>query len=168
MFGLILTEGAAACFIVLLNCVAGIANGPLGMVFLYEKDVQQRVIARGTLTKDQIDRQKRNFLLFGILPFYIFVVFAVYGINGTRGFLSGFWQICVLLLIEGLFDRLFIDGWWVEKTKAWLISGTEDLMPYIPSHTKKMKWMFTLIGSPVIAFVLSGVMTLIITLGSLV
>jgi hypothetical protein len=31
-----------------------------------------------------------------------------------------------------------------------------------------MQWMFPLIGSPVIAFVLSGVMTLIITLGSLV
>jgi hypothetical protein len=168
MFGLILTEGAAACFILLLCCVVGIANGPLGMVFFYEKDVQQRIIAHGILTKDQIDRQKRNFLLFGVLPFFIFVMIAVYGINGARGFLSGFWQICVLLLIEGLFDRLFIDGWWVGKTKAWLIPKTEDLMPYIPDHTRKMKWMFTLIGSPVIALVLSGVMTLIITLGSLV
>ena len=35
-------------------------------------------------------------------------------------------------MIEGLFDRFFIDWFWVGKTKAWLIPGTEDLMPYIP------------------------------------
>ena len=168
MLGLLLTEGAAACFIVLINCVVGIADSPVKMVFLYEKNVQQRVIAHGVTTKEQIDRHKRNFLLFGILPFFVFVLFAVYGINGARSFFSGFWQMCVILLIEGLFDRLFIDGWWVGKTKAWLIPETEDLMPYIPDQTRSLKWMITLIGYPVIAAVLSAVMTLILALCSLI
>ena len=168
MFGLLLTEGAAACFILLMICVTGIANGPAGMVFFYEKDVQQRLIGRGTLTQDQIDRGRRRFLLGGVLPFFIFLLYAVYGINGARSFLGGFWQLFVLLLIAGLFDRLFIDEWWVGRTKAWIIPGTEDLMPYIPVQTRNEKWKYTLICCPVIAAVLSGVMALIITMCSIV
>ena len=37
-------------------------------------------------------------------------------------------QITIILLIVGLFDRLFIDWYWVGKTKAWFIPGTEDLV----------------------------------------
>ena len=36
-----------------------------------------------------------------------------------------------ILLIMGLFDRLYIDWHWVGRTKAWIIPGTEDLMPCI-------------------------------------
>ena len=160
----LLMEGVVACFIVLINCVVGIADTPVRMVFLYEKEVQQRLIAHGVTTKERIDKDKRNFLLFGILPFFAFLLLAVYGFNGARGFWSGFWQMCVILLIEGLFDRLFIDGWWVGKTKAWIIPETEDLMPYIPAQTRSLKWKITLIGYPVIAAVLSGIMLLILVL----
>ena len=34
-------EGVAMCFVLLIICVVGIANGPVGMVFFYEKEVQQ-------------------------------------------------------------------------------------------------------------------------------
>lgn len=32
-----------------------------------------------------------------------------------------------VLLIVGVFDRLYIDWYWVGRTKAWIIPGTEDL-----------------------------------------
>ena len=35
----------------------------------------------------------------------------------------------MLIMMEGLFDRLFIDWYWGGKTKAWIIEGTEDLIP---------------------------------------
>ena len=59
-----------------------------------------------------------------------------------------------ILMIEGLFDRFFIDWYWVGKTKAWLIPGTEDLMPYIPKKTLVKKWVGTVIGYPLIAAVI--------------
>ena len=34
-----------------------------------------------------------------------------------------------ILLIVGVFDRLYIDWYWVGRTKVWIIPGTEDLMP---------------------------------------
>ena len=51
---LILLEGILMCFILLLVCVIGIANGPVGMVTLYEADVQQWVIELGLTTKEKI------------------------------------------------------------------------------------------------------------------
>ena len=38
-----------------------------------------------------------------------------------------------ILLIMGVFDRLYIDWHWAGRTKAWIIPGTEDLMPCIPA-----------------------------------
>lgn len=36
-----------------------------------------------------------------------------------------------ILLIMDVFDCLYIDWYWVGRTKAWIIPGTEDLMPCI-------------------------------------
>ena len=41
---LLLIEGIVMCFVLLMVCVIGIANGPVGLVVFYEDDVQQRVV----------------------------------------------------------------------------------------------------------------------------
>lgn len=156
---MVIIEGIVGCFIVLLACVIGIANGPQGLVCLYEKKVQEKSVGLGLTTEKKIKKNSNLFRIFGILPFFAFVLFAVYFVNGARGFFEGFWQICAILLIEGLFDRLFIDAYWVGHTKAWIIPGTEELMPYIYGKTLAGKWLFTLIGYPVIAAVLAAAMS---------
>ena len=35
-------EGIAICFVLLIICVVGITEGPVGMVFFYEKEVQDK------------------------------------------------------------------------------------------------------------------------------
>ena len=62
----------------------------------------------------------------------------------------------------GIFDRVFVDWYWVGKTKAWQIEGTEDLKPYIPVKMLIIKWVFTLIGFPCIAALNALFMTYII------
>ena len=59
-----------------------------------------------------------------------------------------------------MFDRLFIDCYWVGHTRAWIIPGTEDLMPYIPRKTVIVRWLFVIAGTPLIAAALSGIMLL--------
>ena len=66
-----------------------------------------------------------------------------------------------MYIMCGLFDRLFIDWYWVGHTKAWLIPGTEDIMPYIPKKALIQKWFKTLIGYPLVAVILSGILQLI-------
>ena len=159
---LIIFEGLVCCLVVLLSCVIGIANGPVNMVFFYNKQVQDRVVENGLISKEKIRQNYNRFKLFGILPYFVFVVASVYGLNKTRGFLEPFLQMSAVLLIEGVFDRIFIDWWWVNHTKAWNIPDTEDLKPYIDKKTMTGKWIGTLVGFPLIAAIIAGIMKFII------
>ncbi len=157
---LILIEGLAMCFLLLIVCVVGIANGPVGLVVLYEKDVQDRAVELGLTTEKKI---KKSFVISCItmfLPVLTLVPFMVYYINGANGFLEGFLQMTAILLMQGLFDRFFIDWYWVGKTKAWVIPGTEDLMPYIPTKVKLGKWLATLVMFPALAALMAWVISL--------
>lgn len=148
---LILLEGLAMCFILLMVCVVGIENGPVGSVYFYEQEVQERVVQLGLTTKERI---RRRYAVAGVclfVPILFLVPAAVYFVNGARDFLACFWQITAVLMITGLFDRIFIDWYWVGKTKAWIIPGTEDLQPYVPKKTMLHKWIGTLVGYPLIA-----------------
>ena len=54
---LVVIEGIVMCFVLLIVCVVGIANGPVGLVLLYEKDVQERVVKLGLTTKEKIKKK---------------------------------------------------------------------------------------------------------------
>ena len=56
-----LMEGIVMCFILLIYCTAGIANGPVGLVVLYEDDVQARVVEL-ELTKRESQKKLYYFL----------------------------------------------------------------------------------------------------------
>ena len=157
---IILVEGIVMCFVLLIVCLVGIANTPVGLVLLYEKDVQERVVELGLTTKEKI---RRNFIICSVamfVPLFVLPPLMVYGINGTNGFWDAFWQMSIILWIQGIFDRFFIDWYWVGKTKAWEIPGTEDLKPYIPTKVMIRKWIITIILNPLIAAIIAGVMLL--------
>lgn len=158
----LILECIVICFILLVPCVAAIANGIHNAAFLFEQDVQNRVVEMGLITKEQINRNRKIFKISAMTVMIAFVIWAVYGINGARGFWQPFWQIYALAMVEGLFDRFFIDTYWVGHTKAWTIPGTEDLKPYIPKKTLIVKWLIVIVGNPIIAAILSGIMLLIL------
>ncbi|WP_022757473.1 hypothetical protein [Butyrivibrio fibrisolvens] len=158
---MLIIEGIVMSFILLLICVVGISNGPVGLVIFYEQEVKDRVIELGLTTKEKIKKTWIITLIAIFVPQIVLPPAMVYGINGVEGFLDGFIQILVILMIAGFFDRLFIDWWWVGHTKAWVIPGTEDLMPYIYGKTLVKKWLGTIIGFPILAALLAGAMQLI-------
>ena len=155
---ILVIEGIVMCFVLLIICVIGIANGPVGLVVFYEQEVQDRVVELGLTTKEKIRKTSIITVTALFVPMLVLVPYMVYGINGAAGFWDGFHQMLVILMISGLFDRLFIDWWWVGHTKAWIIPGTEDLMPYIYGKTLITKWAGTLVGFPILAVVLAGIM----------
>ncbi|MBE5779820.1 MAG: hypothetical protein E7331_10895 [Clostridiales bacterium] len=157
---LIILEGIFMCFLLLIVCTIGIANGPVGLVVFYEPDVQKRVVELGYTTEKKIRRRTVLVALALFLPAFILPPTMVYTINGASGFWEGFGQMTAILLIQGLFDRFFIDWYWVGRTKAWIIPGTEDLMPYIPVKTQIVKWLGTLVGYPLIAAISAGIVSL--------
>ena len=157
----VILEGLAVCMILLICCVVGIANGAVNCVFLYDKQVQERAVQNGLITPGKIKRNQTVFKICGMTAMLLFTLIAVYGCNGARGFAEGYRQLVVIFLMEGLFDRLFIDFFWVEHTKAWTIPGTEDLMPYIPKKQQVQRLIATLIGYPLMAAVPAALMSLI-------
>jgi len=148
-------EGIAMCFVLLIICVVGIANGPVGMVFFYEKEVRDKAIELGLTTPETINKRKKITFIALLVPQLLLVPLAVYLVNGASDFKTAAAQMIVIYLISGLFDRLFIDWYWVGKTKAWVIPGTEDMMPYIYGKTLIGKWVSTLVGYPVLAIIIS-------------
>ena len=86
----------------------------------------------------------------------------VFIINGARGFQQSFLQFVIILWIMGIFDRIGVDLIWVGHTKAWIIPGTEDLMPYIPVKIHVMKWLVTIFLYPAIAALICWLMSLVL------
>lgn len=158
----VLIEGLVLGVLLVSICAVGIRKGAVGMVHLYEPEVQARCVELGLTTFEKI---KHNSIVFKAvcLPGYIaYVLVCVYAVNGARDFVTGFWQLLVILSVMNLIDRFLVDGYWVGHTKAWVIPGTEDLRPYINSAAKRKKWLFGTLGMAVIAAVLAGIMTLFV------
>ena len=162
MIGKVLLEGLGLGVLLVLVCLFGIRNGAVGMVHLYEAEVQSRVVTLGLTTKEKIERNKKLFKAVCLPGYIAYVLVCVYAINGARGFLTPFWQLLVILSVMNLIDRFLIDDYWVGHTKAWTIPGTEDLKPYINAAAKRRKWLFGTVGMVVISAVLSGIMLLFV------
>ena len=153
-------EGLGLGVLLVLVCAIGIRKDAVGMVHLYSPEVQNRCVTLGLTTHKKI---KRNALIFKALcvPGYIaYVLVCVYALNGAWGFLAGFWHLLVILSVMNLIDRFWVDGYWVEHTNAWKISGTEDLKPYITAKDKGKKWLFGTSGMAVISAALAAIMML--------
>lgn len=154
-------EGLILSFVLLLVCVVNIQNGPVGGVHYYEEPVKKRVIEMGLITEEEI---KRNRKLSGLIFMSVLLILAplmALLINHATGFTDIFVQLTVMYMVCGVFDRIFIDWYWVGHTKAWLIPGTEDLMPYIHKKTWIKKIVLTIILYPLLAAIIAGIVTLI-------
>ena len=160
MIGKVLLEGLGLGVLLVLVCLFGIRNGAVGMVHLYEAEVQARVVTLGLTTKEKIERNKKLFKAVCLPGYIAYVLVCVYAINGARGFLTPFWQMLLILSVMNLIDRFLFDDYWVGHTKAWTIPGTEDLKPYVNAAAKRRKWLFGTVGMVVISAVLAGLMLL--------
>ena len=150
-------EGMGLGALLVAVCAIGIRRGAVGMVHLYDQKVQERCIALGLTTKEKIKRNSLYFKALCVPGYLAYVLICVYAINGAKTFWGGFWQCFVILSVMNLIDRLGIDDYWVEHTGAWVIQGTEDLMPYIKKADKQKKWLFGTVGMVVISLILAGI-----------
>lgn len=152
-----LLEGLGLGALLVLVCAGGIRKGAVGMVHLYDPKVQERCVTLGLTTKEKIKRNALRFKAVCIPVYLAYVLICVYAINDAQTFGDGFWQCFVILSVMNLIDRFGIDGYWVGHTKAWVIPGTEDLMPYISKADKRRKWLVGTVGMGVISLILAGI-----------
>ena len=162
MVAKIVMEGMLLGALLVLFCAVGIRKGAVNMAFLYHRDVQDRCVQNGLITRERIWQNRKIFKGLGVPLYFIFVLVSVYAVNGARGFRSGFWQLFAVLSVVNLIDRLLIDEYWVGRTGAWDIPGTEDLKPYIDRKDRIGKWLIGTVGFAALSAILSGVMALVL------
>lgn len=158
----LLAEGLILGVLLIVYCLIGIRNGAVGMVFLYDGSVRERCVELGLTTHETIKKRAVLFKTCGVLFYIAYIVFCAYAINGVSGFADGYRQMFVILLVCILIDRIVIDEWWVCRTNAWVIPGTEDLMPYISGCDKCIKWISGIIATGLVPAVIAAVMELIV------
>lgn len=155
-------EGLVLGLILIVVCIVGIKDGAVGAVQLYEPAVQERCIQLGLTTRARIQKRAIAFMIVTLVLDLGYLLLFVYGFNGARGFRAGFWQLLVVLEVFNLVDRIIIDWLWVGKTNAWVIPGTEDMMPYISKKAACFKWVSDLLGYALAAALIAGIMSLIL------
>lgn len=155
----VVIEGIVLCFVLLLICVINIQNGPVGGVHYYEQPVKERVIELGLITEKEMQKNRRISGMFLMAALIILAPWMVFAVNGARTFRDGFVQLTAMYLVLGIFDRVFIDWYWVGHTRAWIIPGTEDLLPYIHRETWIKKIVLTVVLYPLLAALLSWLVT---------
>ncbi len=119
-------------------------KGPLGGIFFYPKVMQERVVALGLITIEEIERRRAG--AYALLIAWMLIVPGVMllFVNGARGYFDLCWQFYVLFLGAEFYDWLFIDTVWVAKSDWWLIPGTEDLNGTW-HHVNVKKWKFLIL-----------------------
>lgn len=157
----VLVEGLILGILLIGICAFGIRNGAVGMVHLYHQNVKDRCVELGLTTHEKINKNSKTFKAVCVPGYVIYVLVCVYGINGARDFLTGFWQMFVILSVMNIMDRLLVDGWWVGHTKAWTIPGTEEFKPYITRQDKCKKWIMGTVGMAVISAIIAGIAALV-------
>ena len=162
MIAKVLVEGLILGILLMGICMIGIRNGAVGMVHLYHQDVQDRCVELGLTTHEKIRKNSKTFKIVCIPGYVLYILVCVYDVNGARGFLTGFWQMFVILSVMNVMDRILVDNLWVGHTKAWTIPGTEDFKPYITHEDKCKKWIFGTVGMAVISAILSGIMAFVL------
>lgn len=148
-------EGFGLGVLLIIYCLIGISKGPVNMVFLYDKQVQAKAIELGLITEKKIKQRAIIFKIIGIISYIAYCLIFVYLVNGAHDYLTAFLQLLIILSITNLIDRILIDEIWVNHTKAWIIPGTEQYMPYIKTKDKIKKWIFGTFGMAAIAAILA-------------
>lgn len=161
MIAKVLLEGFILGVLLIVVCAIGIRKGAVGMVFLYHQDVKDRCVELGLITHEKIKKNTIIFKAICIPGYMLYVLGCVYGLNGARDFLTGFWQMFVILSVMNVMDRILVDNLWVGHTKAWTIPGTEELKPYINRQDKCKKWIMGTVGMAVLSAILAGIAALV-------
>ena len=125
----LIVEGLGLGFLLYLICAMGVRNGAIGMVHLYDRKVQERVVELGLTTAEQIRKRSiwfRSLCLSGYLIYVLlcalgFVGVIVYGgWDGVRkGFTFGQFLVRFLVILLGMkaFDIIVLDYILITKTQ---------------------------------------------------
>lgn len=114
-------------------------KGPMGGIFYYPKEVQERVLELGLIDAKTLKRRRNTansvLCIWVLITLYIMIV----PVNRAAGYWDCVWQFYVLFLGMEVFDVFAVDTLWVACSDWWDIPGTEDLRHLYQDYKMKIK-----------------------------
>lgn len=114
-------------------------KGPVGGIQFYPKEVQERVLELGMITKEQLKKQQFISVLLLVFLDVVILFLMILFVNKAERYWDFAWQWYILFVGQELFDWFVVDVFWVTMTSWWIIPGTEDLLSLW--HDPKIKFM---------------------------
>lgn len=137
--------------------------GPVGGAFYYERDIQDRLVELGLITRERIASRRRVAVTSGLVAVLAVLFICVCVVNGARSYLDTVWQTYVLFALMETFDCVVIDTLWVALSGWWDIPGIEDLSASYKDWRARMRVKVPRIflGGIPLAFILGGLFWLL-------
>ena len=66
---------------------------------MYHQDVKDRCVELGLTTQERIAGNSKRFKMICVPGYLVYILVCVYGINGARTFVDGWWQMFVILSV---------------------------------------------------------------------
>ena len=138
-----------------------VRGGAINGIYFYPKPVQERAFELELIDRETVKRKRKQFMIlfYAVLLLALLLIIGLW--NGVSDFKMAYVQALLFLEVMNWYDGIVIDKVWVGHSKFWIIPGTEDLMPYIPKKVLIRKWAGSLMGFPMIAAMIAGVMMLV-------
>ena len=159
--GLLIVQLLLFCLIFTLIVKVAVIGGAVNGLYFYPKEVQDRVIENGLITREAVERRRKIFMTAFYVVMLVALVLIVRVWNHVTDYWTAYLQSVIFLEVMNWYDGIVIDKIWVGTSSFWKIPGTEDL-PYVQTWAQMAKkrgvlTVIWLIGS----FLVAGIVALV-------
>ena len=126
------------CLIFTLIVKVAVIGGAVNGLYFYPKEVQDRVIENGLITREAVERRRKIFTTAFYVVMLVVLVLIVRVWNHVTDYWTAYVQSVIFLEVINWYDGIVIDKIWVGTSSFWKIPGTEDL-PYVQTWRRWLK-----------------------------
>ena len=114
--------------------IGGAVNG----LYFYPKEVQDRAIELGLISRDKMNRKRKCFMIsfFIVLLAALVLIIGLWNRGSTFG--DAYWQALLFLEVMNVYDGIVIDKLWVGHSRFWVLPGLEE-MPFVQTWGQVLK-----------------------------
>ena len=159
--GLLIVQLLLFCLIFTLIVKVAVIGGAVNGLYFYPKEVQDRVIENGLITREAVERRRKIFMTAFYVVMLVALVLIVRVWNHVTDYWTAYLQSVIFLEVMNWYDGFIIDEIWVRFSKFWVIPGLED-MDYVQSWTQMFRKRLVLtaiwlVGAAIIAALVVGI-----------
>lgn len=135
---MLLVQLVLYCLVFTLMVKISVIGGAVNGLYFYPKEVQDRIIENGLITRKDMNRKRKRFMVVFCAVMLLTLLLILVGWNHVTDFWTAYVQSVIFLEVMNWFDGVIIDKLWVGKSRFWKLPGIEDLQ-YVQTWSQVFK-----------------------------